>query len=167
MGSTMKKPIVSIIAAVGKKTLAIGAKNGLIWKIEGDLPRFKRLTMGHPIIMGRNTFTSLGRGPLPGRTNIVVSRNQEEIPGATVVNSIEQAIEKARVSEGSEEIFIIGGGEIYRQTISLADKLYLTIVESDEPGDIFFPDYSAFTKVMLREPHLEHNPPFTYLELIR
>lgn len=163
-------PTISIIAAVGKNTRAIGKKNGLIWKIEGDLPRFKKLTTGHPIIMGRNTFLSIGR-PLPDRLNIVLTFNQDEkIPGCVMAHSLDDAIEIAKKDveqSGKKEIFIIGGGEIFKASMPLVDKLYLTIVESDEPGDIFFPDWSEFKNVILEERHDEHVPPFVYRVLTR
>lgn len=161
----MGKPKISIIAAVGKNTRAIGRKNDLIWKIDGDLPRFKRLTLGHPIIIGRKTFESFPNGALPGRTNIVITRSGQNFPKALTVTSIDQAIEVA--AKENKEIFVIGGGEIYTQALSLADKLYLTVVHSDEPGDTFFPDYSEFKTVISEEHHGEHNPPFHYIELTR
>ena len=160
-----KKPLISIIAVISKKTRAMGSKNGLLWKIEGDLPRFKKITEGHPIIMGRKTYQSIGK-PLPNRINIVISRsgNMENIPGLIIVDSIEKALDKAKEME-SKEIFIIGGGQIFRETISFVDKLYLTIVDNEPEADVFFPNYSEFTKEIFREEHLEHNPPFTYLTL--
>ena len=131
----------------------------MIWKIPGDLPRFKKLTMGHPIIMGRKTFESIGR-TLPGRTNIVITRNSDlKIHGGFTAGSLEAAMETAQKSEGSDEIFIIGGGEIYKQALPLTDKLFLTLVESDELGDTFFPDYSGFKKVVSEESFAQANPP--------
>lgn len=164
-GSTTKKTTISIIAAVGKNTRAIGKNNGLIWKIKGDLPRFKALTTGHPIIMGRKTFESIGK-PLPDRTNIVISRNTASFPGTITVSSLEEAFSKAQ-GENSEEFFVIGGAEIYKQALPFTDKLYLTIVESDESGDAFFPEYREFKKIIQEERHDEHNPPFSYIQLTR
>jgi dihydrofolate reductase len=161
----MKKATVSIIAAVGKNTRVIGRQNGLIWKLDGDLPRFKRLTDGHPIIMGRKTFESLPRGALPGRTNIVITRNGHGYRGVHTVSSIDQAIEVA--AKENKEIFVIGGGEIYAQALPFTEKLYLTVVHSDEPGDTFFPDYSEFKTVISEEHHGDHTPPFHYVELVR
>jgi len=153
----MAKPRISIIAVLGTKTRAIGKAGGLLWRIPGDLPRFKALTMGHSIIMGRKTYQSIGK-VLPGRTNIVVTRNpQFATLGASGAKSLEQAFEIAKVAPGGDEIFVIGGGEIYAQALPLAHRLYLTLVDSDEPGDTFFPDYSSFTHKI----HEEHNPSST------
>lgn len=142
---------VSIIAAIGKNR-ELGAKNKLLWHIPGELPRFKRITMGHPIIMGRKTFESIGR-PLPGRTNIVITRDSSFVrEGVLVASSIEEAVEKAKEAPGSEEIFIIGGGQVYSQALKFTDKLYLTLVDKDFPeADAFFPEYSLFNKVIEEE----------------
>ena len=147
----MPKESISIIAALGASTRAIGRKNGLIWGIEGDLPRFKGLTMGHPIIMGRKTFESIGKA-LPGRTNIMVTRGESGVwaSGCLLAYSLEQALNQARGLDNNE-IFIIGGGQIYAQAILLADRLYLTVVDDKVLGDTFFPDYSAFTRVISQE----------------
>ena len=161
----MNKPVISIIAAISEKKRALGFKNNLLWKIEGDLPRFKALTSGHVIIMGRNTYISIGR-PLPNRTNIVISHiGDEGIASAEnliVVDSIEKALEEAKKIE-KEEIFIIGGGMIYKSFIEIADRLYLTVVYDEPEADVFFPDYSQFKKEIQKEDHLESNPPFSYV----
>ena len=146
-----KVPKIGVIVAVVKNTNAIGKKTGeLLFRISDDLKRFKNLTMGHSIIMGRKTFESIGK-PLPGRTSIVVTRNKDfHAEGATAANSIEEALEKA--GELDTKAFIIGGGEIYKQALPYADKLYLTIVESDISGDVFFPDWrNDFKKETFRE----------------
>ncbi|MEK7669182.1 MAG: dihydrofolate reductase [Patescibacteria group bacterium] len=165
----MNKPVTSLIAAISEKKRALGFKNNLLWKIEGDLPRFKALTSGHAIIMGRNTYISIGR-PLPNRTNIVISDKGSGgftiIEGIVIVDSIEKALEEARKVE-QEEIFIIGGGMIYKSFIDIADRLYLTIVYDEPEADIFFPDYSQFKKEISKENHLEHSPPFSYIILER
>ena len=159
-----KKARVSSYAAISKKARAIGSKNGLLWKIEGDLPRFKKLTTGHPIIMGRKTYESIGR-PLPNRTNIVITRNPDFKPdGVVVVPSIDEAL-KAAIENDGEEIFVIGGGKIYKEALPFVDRLYLTIVHDEPKADTFFPDYSEFKKEIFREEHPEHNPPFTYITL--
>ncbi len=147
----MHKPIISIIAALGRNR-EIGAKNALMWHIPGELPRFKKITMGHPIIMGRKTFESIGR-PLPGRSNIVVTRDTSFVrEGVIVCGSIEEAIERASESEGSNEVFIIGGGQIYEQALKFTDKLYLTLVDQEYPeADAFFPEYSEFNKIIKEE----------------
>lgn len=165
MAGSTTKPKVSIIAAVGKNTRAIGRNNALIWKIEGDLPRFKKLTLGHPVIMGRRTFDSIGR-PLPGRKNIVLAEDDFNFPDATRTSSIEEAIEVA-ARQDTDEIFVIGGAMIYAAALPYADKLYLTIVESNEPGDAFFPDWSEFKTVIFEEKHPEHAPPFSFVELVK
>lgn len=145
----MTKLTINIIVAISKNSRTIGKNNALLWRISDDLRRFKTLTTGHPIIMGRKTFESIGR-VLPDRTNIIVTRNTTlKIEGALICNSLEVAIkEAARVDS---EIFIIGGAEIYKQSISLADRLYLTVIDEEKNGDAFFPDYSNFTKVISKE----------------
>lgn len=162
---------ISIIAALGKNTQAIGRDNDLIWKgLKEDLLRFKRLTSGHPVIMGRNTWLSLPEKfrPLPSRFNIVISSNIEfEASGAMVANSLDAALETARQAPGSEEIFIIGGGMVYEMALPFTDRLYLTLVDDDAEGDTFFPPYDEFSEVIEREKHPEHSPPFTFLRLER
>ncbi len=130
-------PCLTLIAAVARNDV-IGLDNTLPWRLPEDLKRFKALTLGHPIIMGRKTWASLGR-PLPGRTNIVVSRDPDyATEGATTVRSLEQAIAVAATT-GTDEIFVIGGAEIYRQTLPLAQRLQLTEIDSDFAGDTYFP----------------------------
>ena len=135
-------PSVSIIVAMTRQR-AIGFKGDMPWKMEmkADLRHFKETTMGHPIIMGRKTFESFPKSPLPGRQNIVVTRNKDyAVPeGVTVVSSIEEALE---VADGAEEVFVIGGAQIFSQSLHLADKLYVTIVEGHDflNADTFFPE---------------------------
>jgi dihydrofolate reductase len=113
----------------------IGDSNKLLWNLPNDLANFKRLTTGHPIIMGRKTFESIGR-VLPGRRNIIISRDTDlEIPEAEVVNSISEALLLT-----NNDCFVIGGGEIYKQTLDVAEKIYLTEVDGDFYGDTFFPE---------------------------
>ena len=128
--------MISIIAAVSENGV-IGVDNKLPWYIPEDLKRFKKLTKGNVVIMGRKTYESIGK-PLPDRINIVVSRNKDlKIPGCLVVNSIVQAIKKA----GSDkDIFIIGGGEIYNSGIIYAKRIYLTKVHQEVKGDTKFPE---------------------------
>ena len=141
-------PTISIIAAIQKKDRGIGKNGALLWHISDDLKRFKALTTGHSIIMGKRTFKSLGR-PLPGRLNIILSRDPSYRPdGCTVCGSLKEAIRVAS-ENNPNEIFIIGGGEIYQQALPLAQKLYLTIVESNVDADTFFPDYSEFSESKL------------------
>jgi len=148
--STVNKPRVSVIAALARNRV-IGIENGLPWRLPEDLAHFKALTLNHPILMGRKTFESLGR-PLPGRTNIVITRNADYQPvGCVVADSIPGAI---ALCADADEVFFIGGAELYAQAIPLADRLYLTEVDIEAEGDAWFPDYdhSAFREVS-REPH--------------
>jgi len=127
---------VSIIAAIAENNV-IGRDNALPWRLPADLKHFKALTTGHTIIMGRKTWESLGR-PLPNRVSIVVTRNPEfEAPGATVVSSLEMALEYCREEE---EVFLIGGEAIFRQGLEIADRIYLTQVHATIEGDVFFPE---------------------------
>ena len=126
---------LSIIVAVSRNQV-IGKDNQLIWKLSADLKRFKALTTGHTIIMGRKTFDSIGK-PLPNRTSIVITRQKDyKIEGCIVVNSLEEALEKAA---DQEEVFIIGGGAIYKDALAKANKVYYTKVHKDFEGDTFFP----------------------------
>ncbi len=160
--------MIAAIAAIGASTNVLGKDNDLVWDIPEDLERFRHMTKNHPIIMGRKTWESLPdeRRPLPKRTNIVVTRQADyEAPGAVVVSSVEAAIEAAKNSPGSEEIYIIGGSGIFKDSFPYTDRLYLTLVHDDSPGDVYFPDYSEFNKVIKKEEYLEHTPPFTYVIL--
>ncbi|MCT4614434.1 MAG: dihydrofolate reductase [Marinifilaceae bacterium] len=127
---------ISIIVAKSLNNI-IGANNDLIWRLSADLKRFKALTTGNTIIMGRKTFESIGRA-LPNRDNIIITRNTDlQIEGCKTANSIEEAIS---ISNPEKEIFIIGGGEIYKQSINIANKLHLTIVHENFEGDTYFPE---------------------------
>ena len=149
--------MLSIIAVIGKKR-ELGKKNDLIWNIPSDLKRFREITKGHPVIMGRKTYESIGH-PLPNRTNIIISSHSE-------ISSLDLALKKAQESPGSEEIFVIGGGSVFAEAIRQADRLYLTIVEATDPdADTFFPDYSRFTKVVEESSHEENGIHFTYKTL--
>ena len=130
--------MISIIVATAENGV-IGKDNQLLWKLSADLKQFRMLTSGHSVIMGRKTFESIGR-PLPNRTNIVISRQKDlSLPeGILKVNSLETAIETAKNHAGNEEIFIIGGGNIYEQAIKITDKIYLTDVKACLEGDAFF-----------------------------
>ncbi|PIE42578.1 MAG: type 3 dihydrofolate reductase [Gammaproteobacteria bacterium] len=135
---------LAIIVAQAKNRV-IGVKNKLPWHLPEDLRYFKQVTMGRPIIMGRNTYESIGR-PLPGRTNIVITRQADYAPqGVRVVHSLEQAIELAEsvaLIDGATEAMIIGGAQIYEQALSLADRLYLTEVDAEVEGDAWFPEFN-------------------------
>lgn len=126
----------------------IGVNNHLPWHIPEDLKRFKAITMHHPIVMGRKTFESIGK-PLPKRTNIVITRDKTyRVEGGAVVHSFEEALDWARKSEGAEEVFVIGGAEIFKLAIPLAWRIYLTEVKWPFEGDTFFP---AFDEGEFRE----------------
>ncbi len=160
--------MISIIAAIGKNR-ELGKDNKLLWHIPEDLKRFKTLTSGHVVIMGRKTFESIGK-PLPNRINIVVTRNRSWTPlGCTVCYSLDDAIEKAKRNLSARgQVFIIGGAEIYKQGIQYADKLYLTLVDKSYPkADVFFPAYSNFAKVILEEGHFSGKVNFKFIELIK
>ena len=140
---------IHIIAAVAK-TRAIGFENKLIYWLPNDLKRFKALTTGHTIIMGRNTYLSLPKGALPNRRNVVLSSTISELPGCDVYPTLDDALKSCRPDE---DIYIIGGARVYEQAISMADRLCLTEVD-DTPAqaDAFFPDYSDW-QVVNKEAH--------------
>jgi dihydrofolate reductase len=128
--------MISFVVAVARNGV-IGRDGGLPWRISSDLKRFKEITMGKPVVMGRKTWESLPRKPLPGRRNIVITRQAGyEAPGADVVTSAEAAI---ALSAGAPEIAVIGGGEIYRMFWPQVDRLYLTEVDTEVEGDTYFP----------------------------
>ena len=178
----MNKPIIgkqspitlSIIVAMAENG-CIGRDNRMPWHISADLRRFKSLTMGHPVIMGRKTFESiLGylKGPLPGRDNIVISRSGFEAPeGVSVVTSIAEALKKGKNianKTNKNEAFIIGGAQIYRHSLELANRLHLTKVHRNVKGDAFFPplDMANWQEVW-REDHLDNDPPYSFITLER
>ncbi len=130
--------MITIIAAIANNN-ALGKDNDLIWHLPADLKRFKKVTSGHHILMGRNTFESIGK-PLPNRTSVIITRNNDYFrDGCLVANSIEEAIDLAKEDS---DIFIIGGAQIYKQAIEkgLVDKLDITIVHHDFEADVFFPE---------------------------
>ncbi len=136
---------LALIVAMSRNH-TIGINNQLPWHLPGDLKFFKNTTMSKPIVMGRKTFESIGR-PLPGRPNIVITRNSDfEAEGVAVVASLEEAIEQAArltVQADVEEAMIIGGAEIYRQVLPLVDRMYITEVDAEIEGDAFFPEFDA------------------------
>lgn len=160
------KPRISLIVALDEKR-GIGRNNKLLFKIVKDLKRFKQITLGQSIIMGRKTFDSIGK-PLPKRINIVVTRNKNyQAQGCFVFNSLKKAIAFTKTKD-NKEIFIIGGGQIYRQSINLADKLYLTLIKGDYKADTLFPDYSSFKKVVYDSGWQKENGfEFKFLELTK
>jgi dihydrofolate reductase len=154
---------ISMIAAMGRNRV-IGREGNLPWHLPEDFRFFKRKTHGHPVIMGRKTFDSMGT-PLPGRHNIVITRSPElVIPGADVVHSLAEALQLAG---DLDEIFIIGGSEIYRQGLEVADRIYLTLVDEEFEGDTFFPEFDEKDwEVTHREDHAadDQNPhAFTFV----
>ena len=175
--------MVSIVVAMDSKR-GIGKNNDLLFRIPEDFERMKKLTAGHPIIMGRRTFESIGR-VLPGRTNIVISRNPaagklvDESPNLIFCSSLEEALRVAKEkeeratplrqgSEGQSEIFIFGGGQVFKEAIEkgLVDRLYLTIVEGDYGADTFFPDYSKF-KIVEKEERSDGKYKYSFITLKR
>jgi dihydrofolate reductase len=162
----MNKSRVSIIVAIDEKR-GIGKNNDLLFKIPEDFKRMKILTSGHAIIMGRKTFESIGR-VLPNRTNIIVTRDPDfNIAGATMSFSLEDALVKAKSTPGAEEIFIFGGGQIFKEALEkgLVDRLYLTIVKGDYAADTFFPDYSQFSKIVEKEDHESDGYQYSFVTL--
>ncbi len=144
--------IISAIVAMNKE-LVIGYENQIPWYLSADLKYFKKITMGHPILMGRKCFQSIGN-PLPGRTNIIVTRDPYFIvSNSIIVHSIEEGILWSKKNE-EKEIFIIGGGEIYKQSVHLWNKLYLTLVDFPCKGDTFFPEINLDQwKIRSQEDH--------------
>ena len=154
--------MVSIIVAIAQNG-TIGDKNSLLWHIKEDMRFFRTTTSGHPVIMGRKTFESLGSKPLPKRTNIVITRADREFEGALTAHSLEEAI---RMAGADEEIFIMGGAQIYREALSVADRMYITRVERDYEGDTSFPeiDFSQWklVDVVRHERGEEYESPFEF-----
>lgn len=140
----MSAPLLSLVCALAQNR-TIGRGNQLPWRLPRDLAYFKKITWGHPIVMGRKTFDSIGR-PLPGRTNIVVSRQSDwSAEGVTAVNSLSQAMDvagQAAAASGVAEIMLIGGASLYEQALPIADRLYLTEVHAQVEGDAFFPEFN-------------------------
>ena len=132
--------MITLVVAMGQKN-EIGKANQLLWHLPKDLKHFKEITTGHPIVMGRKTYESIGK-PLPNRTNIVVSRKTDWFQeGILIVGSLKEALKFAKKID--EEVFVIGGGNIYEQTIELADKLEVTLVKAELEADTFFPKISS------------------------
>ena len=129
--------IISLIAAMASNRV-IGDKGDIPWQIPGEQKMFKKITLGHTVIMGRKTYESLGR-PLPERTNIVITRQTDyQAPGCTVVHDLAAAI--AACGSDEQEAFICGGGQLYHESLEMADKIYLTVIPREIPGDTYFPE---------------------------
>jgi len=155
--------MISIIVAVSED-LGIGKDNELLWHISEDLKRFKKLTFGNTVIMGKKTWESLPRRPLPGRKNIVLTDDpQEVIDSSITAYSIKDALSKC---EKNEKIFIIGGGSIYRQFMPIADRLYITHVHKIAPADIYFPEIDLniweITEKEEYKTNRDNSIPYTY-----
>lgn len=157
-----------MIAAIGEHS-ELGKDNKLLWDIPEDMKRFRELTKGHVVIMGRKTYESIGH-PLPNRVNIIVTRDRSfsehvsinQLIGTFVTYSLEEAIKLAKKKETRGEIFIIGGGQIYKEGIKYADKLYLTIVEGKFYADTFFPHYSEFKKTVFNRESKDKKNKYTF-----
>ena len=155
--------MLSIIACISQTNRAIGYQNRLLYHIKSDLTRFRELTTGHAIIMGRKTYESLPNGALPHRRNIVVSRSMKEMEGCEVYPNLDEALKAA---EGkTEETFIIGGESIYRQSLPAAHKLYLTVVDdAPQQADAFFPEINPKEwKLIEKEMRNENGLSFSFL----
>ena len=153
--------MINIIVAVAENGV-IGDNNSLLWHISEDLRNFKRITSGHPVVMGRKTYESLGR-PLPYRTNVVITRSDVQIEGCTVVHSIEEAV---GMFPAEEEVFIIGGAQIYAQALPIADRFYLTRVGRAYDGDTRFPEWDESQWRLVSREHFDRgekfDAPFTF-----
>lgn len=161
---------ISLIAAVAKN-LVIGKSNDLVWRLPDDFKRFKSITSGHYILMGRKTFESLGK-PLPNRTHLVVTRNADfEVPDGHHVFTDMQDAFIFSLEQGIETLCVIGGGEIYRESLDVADELLLTLVDAEPEGDAFFPEWNPENwEETYREFHPadeKHEYSFTYVNLKR
>ena len=166
----MFSPTISQIAIISQnRVLAntkLGTKNAIPWRFKSDLIRFQSITHRHPVIMGRATFEAMGK-PLSNRTNIIITRNQNfKAEGCIITHSLEEAINWAKMTE-KDEIFIIGGGQIYEQSLNFTDRLYLTIVDEVVDGDVFFPDFSDFKTVLSEEKVEENGVKFKFIDLMR
>ena len=140
---------LSLLAALSTNNV-IGRDNEIPWRLSTDLKRLKAMTMGHHVIMGRKTYESVGR-PLPGRTNIVITRREGYAPeGVTVVHSLEEAVRIA-MQNGDDEAFILGGAEIYAQAMHRADRMYLTRVHAEVEGDTWFPEFDDVSEWQLTD----------------
>ncbi len=155
--------MINVIAAVARNR-AIGFENKLIYWLPDDLKRFKALTSGHTIIMGRNTFLSLPKGALPNRRNVVLSRTCAEFPGCDTYASLDEALKHCAPDE---DVYIIGGASVYKQALAFADRLCLTeIDDTPDNADAFFPDYSGWKEVW-REEHYKdekHEYDFAFVD---
>ncbi len=149
--------MINIIVAVAKNGV-IGGDNQLLWHISEDLRHFKAITSGHPVVMGRKTFESLGR-PLPNRENVVITHSDIEIEGCRVVHSLEEAL---GLFTPADKVFIIGGAQIYAEAMAIADRFYLTRVHKDYEGDTSYPEWNADEWQLIDSEHFERGEKFEY-----
>lgn len=162
MVNLQTNPNLSIIVAIAQNG-AIGKDNDLLWHLSGDLKRFKKLTTGHPVVMGRRTWDSLPKRPLPGRQNIVMTQNPDFVAeGATVVHSINGLFKALKGCD--DEVFVMGGAAIYKVLLPYANRLYITRVYRDYDADVYFPtiDMSDFTLVKFGEPMYDEESGLDY-----
>ncbi len=159
--------MISMIAAVAKNR-AIGFENKLLYWLPNDLKRFKALTTGHTIVMGRKTFESLPKGALPNRRNVVLSQTTKELPGCEVFPTLEAALKSCKADE---DVYIIGGARVYQQAIAVADRLCLTEVDdTPQKADAFFPDYSEGWQIEMKDAHPKderHSFRYAFVDYIR
>jgi dihydrofolate reductase len=157
--------MISFIVAMDKNRV-IGNKNRLPWHLPADLQYFKRVTMGHPVIMGRKTYESIGR-PLPGRENIILTRDENyTVDGCTVLHSVSDIKELEK--QNNDELFVIGGAEIFKETFTIANRLYITMIEEEFEGDTYFPNFDKNEWVLVSKekgPRDEKNP-YNYYFLV-
>lgn len=159
--------MINAIAALDEER-GIGRRGELLWRIPGEQKRFKTLTMGHPIILGRQTFETDTKRPLPGRTNIVITRNPGySAEGIVVAHSVEEALQQAQAAPGADEIFVIGGQKVFSEMLPRVGRLYLTLVEGTYGADTFFPDYTQHFTEMSREQHQVEEFNFAYVTFER
>ena len=157
--------MISIIAVIDKNK-GLAKDGNLLVCLSEDLQYFKEITSGHVVIMGRNTYQSIGKA-LPNRINIILSKDPEfKAKNCVVFENLDKALEFAKIKE-QEEIFFIGGGEIYKQVLPLADKLYLTIIDAEYEADTWFPDYSEFNKIIKEEICETDYLKYKFVELIK
>lgn len=161
--------MLSIIVATSENN-AIGKDNDLIWYISDDLKRFKKLTTGHTILMGRKTYESLPNGALPNRENVVITKDKRlHLYNCTMMNTIDEAIEKYAKSE--DEIFVIGGGSVYEKLLPYAQKIYLTKVHASFDADVFFPEMDSKNWNITNEEHHQKGGKnefdFSFIDLVR
>lgn len=151
---------LALIVAVARNRV-IGKEGKLPWHISGDLKRFKRLTTGHTVLMGRRTFESIGR-PLPNRRNVVVSSSPQQ--GVETYTTVPEALEALK---DEERVFVIGGGQLYACLLDSADELYLTLVDKDVEGDTFFPPYEHLLETRFREAAREEHEGYAFVDYAR